>query len=346
MKKKTGIILLLALLFFCILGLGISYLFPGKGKVVLDETVSHQVIVSGGVAASEAAVLRFDVTHAGGYIFCTQWQHEPGGLITGLTITDPEGSIVYACTAEGLTADSVVIRLQKGTYTASFRPISNERAFLQFLQETGAVPAKGSDGTIGWNYQYAEEGTWNTEYHLQLWKSPFFSDHAGILLCILCGIFFVLLFLLVSSTDTSVRRNYDERQLLAQRKAYQYAGFTMLGFVGFLLCWSLGEFPSFAKPEVLLCLAAFSWVLVYAVYAIWNDAYFALNENRSRLIVIFAALTLINLLLAGSHLYHGELLTDGELNFRSLNLFCGILGAMIVTAILLKMQKEKREKDE
>jgi len=346
MKKKTGIIVLLSLLFFWILGLSISLLFSGEGKVVLDKTVSHQVIASGGMAASEAAVLRFDVAHTGSYVFHTQWQPEPGGLITGLTIADPEGNIVHACSAEWLMADFAPIWLKKGSYTASFRPIVNDRAFLQFLQEAGTVLAKGPDETAVWDYQYAGDGTWNMEYRLQLRKSPFFSASAGLLFGIPGGILFALLFLLISTTDTSVRRNYDERQMLKQRNAYKYAGFTMLGVTGFLLCWIVGGLPSFAKPEVLLFLIVFSWVLVYAVCAIWNDAYFALNENRSRLIGILVALTLINLLLTGITICNGELLTDGELNFHSLNLFTGLLGAAIITAILLKMQKEKREQEE
>lgn len=346
MKKKTGIIFILSLLFFWILGLGVFLLFPGKGKVILDETVSHQVVASGGTAASEAAVLRFDVVHAGSYSFYTQWQHEPGGMLTGLIITDSEGNIVLACSAEWLAAGFAPIWLKKGTYTASFRPIANDRAYLQFLMETGTVLEKGPTGSAIVDFQYAENGIWNMEYQLQLRKSPFFSTNAGLLFGILGGILLALLFLFISITDTSLRRKYDERQLLKQRNAYKYAGFSMIGFTCFLLCWIAGGLPSFAKPEVLLFLIIFSWVLVYAVCAIWNDAYFALNENRSRLIGIFVTLTLLNLLFTGITICNGKLLTDGELNFRSLNLFCGILSATIITAILLKMQKEKREQEE
>ncbi len=346
MKKKTGIIFLLSLLFFWILGLGVSILFSGKGKVILDETVSHQVVASSGTTDSEAAVLRFDVAHAGSYSFYTQWHHEPGGMFTGLTITDPEGNIVHSCSAEWITAGFDPIWLKKGSYIASFCPIVNDRAFLQYLQKSGSVLGKGDDEDANWDYQYAKDGTWNMEYRLQLRKRPFFSANAGLLFGISGGILFALLFLLISVTDTSIRRKYDERQMLKQRNAYKYAGFAMLGVAGFLLCWSLGGFPSFAKPEVLLFLIIFFWVLVYAVCAIWNDAYFALNESRSRLIGIFVTLTLFNLLLTGITIRNGKLLTDGELNFHSLSLFCGILSATIITVILLKMQKEKREQEE
>lgn len=346
-KKTTAIIVISILLLFSIIGLGVS-LFS-SGKFLVDETLPHRVTVSGGTAVSEDAVLRFDVARAGTYMFRTKWNTVPGGLITGLTITDSKDNIVFACTAESLMAEFDAIRLKKGTYTVSFQPITSIQEFLRFMEKCGIALLKGEDDaeiSIS-EYVYAEDGTWDMEYLLQAQKAPLSFVNAGILTGILVGLLLAALFLLTNTTDTSTRRKYDERQLLAQRTAYQYSFFTMTGFSLLMLCWYLAGFPSFiAQPEVLLFLDIILGTLVYAVYAIWNDAYFALNENRNRLIVCFATLGSVNLILAARGIHNGGMLTDGKLNFLSLSLFCGILSITALITILLKKQKEKRDEDE
>lgn len=342
-KKTTEIIVISALLLLSIIGLGVSVF---SGKILTDETLSHRVTVRSGTAVSEAAVLRFEVKHTGTYTLRTKWNTVPGGLITGLTVKDSKDNIVYACTAESLMAEYSTIRLKKGTYTVSFQPITNVQEFLRFVVKYGTTLAKGEDDaeTPISEYVYAENGTWDMEYLLQVQKNPVYTI---LFTGILTGLLVAILFLLTSITDTSTRRKYDERQLLAQRNAYRYAFFTMIGFSVLMLCWYLTDLPAFAtQPGVLLFLNAILGILVYAVYAIWHDAYFALNESRVKLIICFVTLGLINLIAAGHCILSGEFLTDGKLNSLSINLFCGILSITVLTTILLKKQKEKREQKE
>ena len=82
---------------------------------------------------------------------------------------------------------------------------------------------------------------------------------------------------------------------------------------------------------------------VYAVYCIWNDGYFALNQNRGSILVAIGLGGILNLVFGISAMIHNELVVNGQLSIRSMNLFCGIMCVVIWVALFAKSLKDRKE---
>lgn len=157
----------------------------------------------------------------------------------------------------------------------------------------------------------------------------------GCLAGILVGLVLTAFLLKFTKTDRRVRE-YDERQAAARGKGFKY------GFFAFMTCDVVYGVVSVKFSRLPLdAVAAMGLIVIMSVmvhvsYCIWHDAYFALNENRPRLIVVFAAAGLLNLLLAVWSIRDGRMTEDGVLNLHSLNLFCAVMFIVIFAELLAK----------
>lgn len=170
---------------------------------------------------------------------------------------------------------------------------------------------------------------------------------AGLAAGVLVGILFIFIFLKVTKTDGKMKCKYDERQNTARGNGFKYGFFTLL------ICNLLQAFAFDGKmslpvdQSVILLISVVLGILVYVSYCIWNDAYFSLNENRRKVLVGFVVIGVFNLLIGISNLHSGKAFTDGVLNFRSINLFCGLLFLVIFAVLLAKhLTKKQEEEDE
>lgn len=141
---------------------------------------------------------------------------------------------------------------------------------------------------------------------------------------------------------------YDERQVLARGSAYK-SGFLILMvyelFVGMLSLGIGKEFfaDSMTRSFVGIVIA----VSVFAVECIVKDAYCSLSENAKSLIVLFLAAGIINLMLVIRSYFIGEsYLTNGKLNYHSMNLMVAIMAFVIAMANLIKMHQDKLQAGE
>ena len=106
---------------------------------------------------------------------------------------------------------------------------------------------------------------------------------------------------------------------------------------------------SFEKPFMDVSTAMISCMLigiiVYASYCIWHEGYFSINENPRRLVVIFVVVTVLNLLVFFMNALHGEVIVDGVVTFRVINLLVAIMSFIVLVVLLLKNLVDKREDD-
>ena len=86
-------------------------------------------------------------------------------------------------------------------------------------------------------------------------------------------------------------------------------------------------------------------VMVFAAYGIWHDGYLALNEKPARVMIAFTLIGIVNLALGIRSFVAGDAFVDGQLTFRGINLFCGLLFVFIGVVYLLKWIKDVREGD-
>lgn len=168
---------------------------------------------------------------------------------------------------------------------------------------------------------------------------------------VVCGV--VLSFALIILIRRLIRgkwqlkTKYDERQKIAQGKAYRNGFWTLFGYVCLLLLLEVCDFVPSANSTVLLkavlLIGMILGVIVYAVSCIILDAYIGLNDNLHRCIVTFGILFVANALLSltgyrtGSHIWW--------LNLGAAIMIAVVLAALIIKALLVKEQETEEDEE-
>ncbi len=168
---------------------------------------------------------------------------------------------------------------------------------------------------------------------------------AGAITGVIIGILVLIIILKVTKTDGNIKCKYDERQELVRGKGFKYAFFTLLcyNFIVACLIMAFEEIP--IDGSGYLMIGTIIGVLVYVTYAIWNEAYFSLNENPKKIMLVFALLGFSNLLLGIRQMIEGKFLENGVLTFHSMNFFIGIVMVIIFAVLVAKQICRRREED-
>lgn len=134
---------------------------------------------------------------------------------------------------------------------------------------------------------------------------------------------------------------YDERQELIRGRAFKYGFWVMAAY--FLVYGVLAEFLKFKHigSGSLSVLGVGIGILVFAVYAIWHDAYYALTENPKRFTMLFGAIMVLNLV--GGIRYIRD--SNGDNGIVSVNLIFAVVFMVILLVQILKVIKEKKNKE-
>lgn len=139
-------------------------------------------------------------------------------------------------------------------------------------------------------------------------------------------------------------RQYDERQKLAQGKAYKLALFTLIAYLAvggfFDLMTGIRWCDLFTFVTIGLLLS----VMVFAATCIRLDAYIPFSQNAMRTVWITGAIGLMNLITGVINLaIPGYIIVDGILTYRCVNLLCGILLVGISLATLIRARRASRD---
>ena len=168
----------------------------------------------------------------------------------------------------------------------------------------------------------------------------------GVIIGISVGVILAIFFLWWTKKDGRMRCKWDERQLLIRGNGYKYSFFTVIILL-YLYTMIGSEIKGFPMDSQAACiLIILVGAVINIVYCIWNGAYFSLNENRKRVLMVFALLGAVNLLIGIRHLVRGDAFTDGVLNGLNANLFCGILFVIIFVTLFLRMLIPEKDYDE
>ena len=110
-----------------------------------------------------------------------------------------------------------------------------------------------------------------------------------------------------------------------------------------LLVLKILEIPLFSNMEVAMTASIVIGVSVFASYCIWNDGYFALNENRKSLLIMFGLISTLNLVIGIGNVFAGVIIENGAFTFRSTNLFCALMFIAVFIVMLTKHIKDGKE---
>ena len=103
------------------------------------------------------------------------------------------------------------------------------------------------------------------------------------------------------------------------------------------------EYP--ADNYALFMIGVIIGLLVYVIYAIWNEAYFSLNENPRIVMIVLGFIGFVNLGIGIMRMVEGTFLTDGKLTFNSINFMLGIAFVIIFVILAAKQVVNKKEED-
>lgn len=169
----------------------------------------------------------------------------------------------------------------------------------------------------------------------------------GFIVGIVIGILLVIFLLRATKTDKSKKYRFDERQELTRGRGFKYGFFTMLICNLLFVCMAIAEIPLFAEFEMLVIINSFLGIGIWLVYCIWNESYFALNEDKRWVMILFAVIAVMNFISGGYFVACGKAIQNGKLTYHSLNLFCGALFIIVfLTMFLKRICKDRKDEQE
>ncbi len=340
MSKKNKIILATVVAMVAMIGVFLLFVAGVLKVPSIDLKPTTKVTITDGVAVPGQLEYEIEIPDTDTYSMYAGWEAEKPGLLTGCRILNEAGELVNAFTAESMTMSQAEVELQEGTYTVQLRFLTSSEAVKAFFEEYGVVreemdvPYEEEDP-----YAYAQNGTWNMTYEFR-WMEKDAPLTVGMVLGLLLGLMLVVLLLTVTKKGEDTRCKFDERQELLRGRGFKYGFFAML--ISLFVLYILGGMdmisPWLAENQLGVILVV--GMVVCICYCIWNDAYFALNENRTMLVVVFIAAGLINLGLGIGGIVKSISANAAEhivsQPFSSMNLLVGIMFVIIAVALLAK----------
>ncbi|MDF2842947.1 MAG: hypothetical protein K0R00_1373 [Herbinix sp.] len=164
----------------------------------------------------------------------------------------------------------------------------------------------------------------------------------GVILIIVVTIFLIWIVIRATKYDKSIKDKYDERQALIRGKGYKISFFILTFYnVGYGFVFTKIDLPIDTLTAMMVGILFAE--LVHVVYCIWKDAYFALNDNPSSVLLAFGFLGFINISLGAINIVSGMAFTDGVLNFRGVSFIIGWFFVAIFIALFAKWLKVKFE---
>lgn len=347
MKKSiAGLCAVVVALAIVITAIIIGVFSDDEAADVFKEEFTETILVEGGVAMPEQIEKEFVIEEEGNYVFYGAWELSEPGLLTGCTIMSMDGEMIFASTADSCTMESDLLKMEEGTYTLTLQFLASEEQWYAFIINM----SKWFDD---WDiqdteYDFATEGEFTIPFNFEIEKQSaefVIGFIIGLTLVFAITALITILIMKLTKTDGAVKCKYDERQELVRGRGFKYAFFTIMIYnfaVAYIQVCSV-NLP--ADSSALLMIGAILGLLVYVIYAIWNEAYFSLNENPKKVMIILSFIGLMNLVIGIVQMIEGRFLENGVLTYTSMNFILGVVFVIIFIVITAKQICNKREEE-
>ncbi len=165
---------------------------------------------------------------------------------------------------------------------------------------------------------------------------------------LMVGLIICVILFKIANTNKKIKTDYDERQEAIRNRGYKYSFYTMIAAEAVCLCIRAIDFALPFAGYLLDLAAILIGCLVLAIYTIWNDAYWGLNNSRKRYTAIFAVVVILNFFPVIMSLKTGFLATTGINSIPWMNImvliWLGIIGlAAVIKNIVKKNDTEEEE---
>ncbi len=160
----------------------------------------------------------------------------------------------------------------------------------------------------------------------------------GIYIALLLGVIF---FIRTQKKKKGKKVYYDERQEKIRGDAYRYGFKAMLMwiiaslFLEILFERALFDRPTFAVLTMVIGIG------VNLFYSILNGSYFYIGMKRKGYIIMLIILSIINLLASISMFLSGQVVVNGVVTYKSINMIVALLLIFILLVIYIRDKAEK-----
>lgn len=342
--KKELKLAIVILMLLCGVMAGV-FAFVGTRGVINDVRFTKDVVVEAGEAKEPVCSIPFQVNKDGNYVIRTDWTAPMEGVITGFKVRDAKNEIVFCVTGETLQADSVSLELKAGEYRAEFQLLTSTQQLKAYLSEVEITEYSDDIDT----YEYATDVAYELEYHFLVEKLGMIESPAraiGVVVGAVVGFILVVIMICLVKKDWNTQKAYDERQLQVRGDGFKYGFFTEISYNTLLCLLYLAEIKIPVANEVMIFFGVILSSTVYAIYCIRKEAYISMNESLARFKIMFGFLGIFNILIGIMLCMHGEMMVDGVLSFRCLNIICGVFLLILTGVLFIQSGNTEKEEDE
>ena len=168
---------------------------------------------------------------------------------------------------------------------------------------------------------------------------------AGVVTGVLTGLALAVIGMKYTKKNKNEKFTYDERQHVKRGEGYKYAFYVLMVYNAAYACLDIALDRPWAEPMagmlVGICLA----LLVLVGYCIWNDCFFSLNEDPGKVLIFFGIVAAINAIIAVRQGLAGELIENGMLTNRSVNLIVAVMFGVIMIILAIRKFSGNEEED-
>ncbi len=337
MKNKARIIVCL-LLAAAVVFMTMAAAVPKRSYHIHYDSA---VTVENGKAAPEFQQSVMEIKKGGSYKIAADWyENEMPGFMTGFSMTDEEGNVVYSIAGALLKFDSAALDLAGGRYVCRFDYLCSESDYKAYAQVHGI-----SGETAGMSGLF-RDGSWEMDYALKVFECNKWKEVVVIACGLLLGLILAAVILTLARKTDAKATSYDERQIAVQGKSYKCGYFTMLAYTGLIMAFS-SYLSGIAETGVLLLIGIILGTAVTVTGLILQDAYFRLDENRRFYGIFFTMITAVNLAIGIGNIIGGNAAVNGKISFAgTANLLLGIFSGYVLFLLLIQYIRDRKESAE
>lgn len=163
----------------------------------------------------------------------------------------------------------------------------------------------------------------------------------GVVTGLIIGIVVAIIVVKACNKNGRFKTDYDERQEAIRGRGFKYAAFTtwiMMCICGVL---EICEIDIHMDNSIKFFTIIFIGILVSVSHSIWKDAYFGGNNSIRKYALAFTIITLINVLVAVMMIVKKEMVVDGVLTEKAVNLECALMFVAIAVQYAIKAIVDK-----
>lgn len=334
MNKKSKLTIALVLASVAVFAILLALMPEDAYKDKLATVIK----VENGKASPEYSQTVVEIKKSGEYNVISDWlDNEKPGFITGFSVADEAGRLIYSTVGGLLKNDPAPIELSEGKYICRFDYLCGSDELTAYMKEHSV------SGTLPGAPEWFADGTWEMGYSLRVTRADGISDIFIIICAVALGILLAGLIVTISRNQNAAAFKYDERQIAEQGKSYKYAFFTLLACFAVMMIVS-DTLSKYAETSLQIFVVLLIGAGVMLTHSVMHDAYFRLDESKRFYVIFFVFMTLFNGGIGILHIFRGEVFDEGLLCFVGCaNLLCAVLSLYLLILILIKKLSDREE---